>query len=259
MTRCSLEYYRTATLWATAASLISTGGRASRGDLSTVIVNVSLPALACVLNSLRMRLVREVYAWSITSRVAGVKCAQFQQQKLLRNGAVRLGDVRNESFFVVEQDICLQRSLIEESDSKARAAAWNARFVGIGACLLLNALAFGLFWGVRPVVLAWLLAHMLLTLRASLVPAYVLPEGDIGANASAVALAPGFAGERFALPVACAAVCLAASCAPVAAAARGVLALLHVGSTTLFQLRRPASMPHATFALVVIYAVASAN
>ncbi len=250
----SSEYYRSASLWATVvAVLAASGAGGSVGGGGSVLIHCTLPALACVLNAKRLQLIKEVFAWSTTSRVAGLKCAQFQQ-RLARKSSTGFDEVRNESFYVVEHEISLQRTTIEEAEKQARAEVRDSRVLVGGVCLLFNVVTGGLFWRVRLSVLSPVVGHIALTLASCFSPADTLPDGEIGANAAAVALGAG--DDTFLLPAYSFILCLVSLLSTGApAAVRAALIATHAACTAVFRLRRPAFAAHVLFGVAVIYAV----
>jgi hypothetical protein len=243
----SSKYYRAASLWAVVTGLLATKA-VSAAALGVVLVNFVPPLIACVLNVKRMQLVKEVFAWSTAARVTGIKCAQYQQ----RTARKTFEDVRNESFFLVEHEITLQRATIEDIDKQARAGVKSHRFIVCSICLLFNAVAGGLFWKLEPAALGLICLHITLTLLSSLEPADTLPDGEIGANAAEVALHRQSRMDFAVVPGFTALVCAVTCVSHVAWLEKLFIVLVQVAAATCFQFRCPDALGHAMFGLTII-------
>jgi hypothetical protein len=246
----SSQYYRSACLWAVVAGLLA-ARTVSASALGHVLVNFVPPLVACVLSAKRMQLVKEVFAWSIAARVTGIKCAQFQQ----RTARKTFDDVRNESFFLVEHEISLQRATIEDGDKQGRADLKSNRFIVGCICLLFNAVTGGLFWKLQPAELCLISLHIILTLLSSLEPADTLPDGEIGANAAEVALNNNSRLDLVVLPGFSVLVCAVICVSDVDNLEKSFIVLTHAVAATAFQLRRPIVVGPAFFVLSLIKAV----
>lgn len=242
---------RAASLWAVVPALLC-GGRPR-----DTLIACTLPGLACVLHANRALFMKEVYAWSIASRISGVKCVQFHLA--LPHRAVGFAEVRNESFFIVEHEIALQRSAIEEAARHAgrRVHKRNVRCAVAAVSFLANVAAIGLYWRVSPAHLACLCTHVVCTVAGLFTPSgMVLPDGEIGSNAALVASTSGLGGNSLLLPAYCGVV-LAVTCATAPGGLSHTLGVVavHVTATALFMRQSPALVAYALFGLSTINAV----
>ncbi len=166
--------------WATCAAL------AVAQQQPLAALQAVAPAVAWMATADQRRLAREVIAWTVTSRLACVHGAKmFSRLGSRRTPSEAMAEVTNESFYLVEQNIAEQRSVLLESELFHRGQL-SRRLPFLFASLALNILAGGLFWRGEPNSLGVYCLGTLALAVAVRVPNAIVPESELGSASAAV-------------------------------------------------------------------------